>query len=212
MYSRKSISVWFGVLAVTLAARAFADPPVVAIAGGEGSPGLRDATVLIIRHAEKPENGFELSPAGQQRAIAYANYFKSFTMDSRAMRPDYLFATADSGSSHRPRLTLEPLAKALGRKIDCRFKNKDFAALAREIRSTDHGKCILIAWHHGEIPELVQALGGDAATLLPGGKWPPQDFNWLLELSYDHEGRLIPSATKRINENLMPGDAKKTAN
>jgi hypothetical protein len=33
----------------------------------------------------------------------------------------------------------------------------------------------------------------------------------VLELHYDDNGRLIPAETKRINENLMPGDAATTA-
>ncbi len=208
MNMKKTIPARFALLAVALATAVFAGSPVVATPAVEASPGLRDAVVLIIRHAEKPESGVELSAAGRQRAAAYVNYFQSFKVDSRVMKPDYLFATADSESSHRPRLTLDPLAKALALKIDCRFKNKDFADLAREVRAREHGKCILIAWHHGEIPELIEALGGDVATLLPEGKWPTQIFDWVLELRYDHDGRLIPSATKQVNENLMPGDAK----
>jgi hypothetical protein len=171
------------------------------------SPGLRNAVVLIIRHAEKPESGSGLSPAGEQRAEAYVNYFKTFTLDSRPMRPDYLFATADSEGSHRPRLTIEPLSHALGLKIDDRFKNKNFEELARELQLRRHGKCVLIAWHHGEIPELLQTLGADPAALLPTGKWPPEIFSWVIELHFDGEGRLIQSSSKRINENLMPGDS-----
>lgn len=169
---------------------------------------LSDVTILIIRHAEKPDSGFELSPTGTNRAEAYAKYFKGFTLDSRPSTPDYLFATADSAGSHRPRLTLEPLSKALGLRIDNRFKNKDFNSLVQDIRSKYHGKCILIAWHHGEIPALATALGADAAKLLPSGAWPTQTFNWVLELRYDHAGHLMPAETKRINENLMPGDEK----
>ncbi len=153
-----------------LAVKTFADTPAVSKVDGPAAPGLRDAVVLIIRHAEKPEDGFELSPAGQQRAAAYVNYFKNFTVDGQPLKPNYLFATADSEKSHRPRLTLEPLSQAMALKIDNRFKNKDFAELAKEVRSTNHGKCVLIAWHHGEIPELVQALGADPATLLAGRK------------------------------------------
>src|SRR5437870_2950563 len=79
--------------------------------------GLCDATILIIRHAEKPDSGPGLTPAGHERAEAYVQYFKTFTLDSKPLKLDALFAAADSEKSHRPRLTLEPLSKALGLKI-----------------------------------------------------------------------------------------------
>jgi broad specificity phosphatase PhoE len=184
-----------------------AEPPAISAANGNPSPALRDAVILIIRHAEKPESGFELSAAGRMRAEAYVDYFSNLTLDSLPLKPDYLCATADSAGSHRPRLTLEPLSKALGLKIDARYKDKDFQKLADEILSKPHGKRILIAWHHGEIANLARALGAEPDNLLPDGKWPNDVFCWLLELRYDHNGRLIPGATKRINERLMPGDA-----
>ena len=38
---------------------------------------LADSTVLLIRHAEKPDSGKGLSPMGQARADGYAAYFPS---------------------------------------------------------------------------------------------------------------------------------------
>jgi hypothetical protein len=32
-------------------------------------------------------------------------------------------------------------------------------------------------------------------------------YNWVILLSFDQEGHLIPSSSKRINEHLMPGDS-----
>jgi hypothetical protein len=196
------------VLIALLATWSFAQAQPATDAGKRVAPGLRDAVILIIRHAEKPDGGTELSEAGRQRAQAYVNYFQNFTIDGKPAKPDYLFAAADSAGSQRPRLTIEPLSKALGLKIDNRFKNKDFKNLAEDIRSKPHGRCILIAWHHGEIGELIEALSADATKLLPDGAWPDDTFDWVLELHYDHEGRLIPNETKRMYEKLMPGDSK----
>ena len=209
MYPMKIIAPAFGLLLLAFATTTLAEqlPPTLT-RDGAASPGLRDAVVVIIRHAEKPESGFELSVPGQQRADAYVNYFKTLNINSHLFKPDCLYATADSKGSHRPRLTLEPLGKALGLKIDAQYKNKDFVNLASEIRSHPPGKSILIAWHHGEIPALAQALGADPAKLLPDGKWPSEVFGWMLELSYDHAGRLMPEKTKRINENLMSADSR----
>jgi hypothetical protein len=170
-----------------------------------GSP-LRDAVILIIRHAEKPETGPDLAPAGAQRADAYVNYFKNFQLDSQPLKLDCLFAAADSKNSHRPRLTLTPLSRALKLPLDTRFKDKDFQSLANDIQSTSHGKHILICWHHAAIPDLVRALSADPARLIPDGKWPAGVFGWLIELRYDHDGRLKAGECRRINEQLMPDD------
>ena len=173
----------------------------------QDSPALKNTVILVIRHAEKPDSGFSLSPLGEQRAQLYVNYFKNLTVDSTPLKPDYIFATADSKGSHRPRLTVEPTAKALGLAIDNRFSDKDFQKLADEIRSKPHGQVMLIAWHHGEIPELVHALGADADKLIPDAKWPNEVFGWLIELRYDANGHLVES--RCINEKLMPDDDNK---
>ncbi|HZQ48472.1 MAG TPA: flagellar basal body-associated protein FliL [Verrucomicrobiae bacterium] len=204
---KRVVSIWCVLSALVLSTPAFVQAQGGKSALGGSSP-LKDAVILIIRHAEKPESGQGLSLAGGQRAEAYVNYFKNFQVDAKPLKLDCLFATADSKRSQRPRLTVEPLGKALGLKIDSRFKNKEFQELVDEIESKDHGKGVLICWHHGEIAELVRALGADPAKLLPGSTWPDDEFGWVLQLHYDHEGHLMPGETRRINENLMPGDAK----
>jgi len=172
----------------------------------QGASGLKDAVVLIIRHAEKPESGAELSPAGVQRAEAYVKYFNDFQVDAKPLKLDSLFAAADSKSSVRPRLTLEPLSRALRVPIRAPFKAKTPELLADELKSTPHGKGLLICWHHGEIPDLLRGLGADSATLLPDGHWPAKEFSWVIELRYDGEGRLLPDKCRRISEHLMPDD------
>jgi hypothetical protein len=171
----------------------------------KGGDGLKDAVVLIIRHAEKPETGFELAPAGVERANKYPGYFKNFTVDETPLKLDALFATEDSKGSHRPRLTIEPLAHSLGMTIDTQFKADECEQIAAELRTKRHGSAILICWHHGEIPKLVQALGADPAQVIPGSTWPGEVFGWVIQLRYDKEGNLKDAT--RINENLMPDDA-----
>lgn len=166
-----------------------------------------NAVSLVIRHAEKPDAGHELSATGEARAQAYVNYFKDYHVEGQPLKIDYLFATKDSGSSHRPRLTLEPLAKALGLKIDSRFNDNQFLQLAREIQNHLPGTNILICWHHGQIPQLLRALGTNPKQLLPNGKWPEEEFGWLIQLRYDGNGHLVES--KRINENLTPDGPSK---
>jgi len=173
------------------------------------APGLRNAVILIVRHAEKPEIGMELTPAGTARADAYANYFRTLAIDGKPAKLDCLIAAADSKNSHRPRLTLTPLSQALGHPLEMNFKDKEAEQLAQDLKVHSHGQQILICWHHGQIPALIGALGGDPAKLLPGGKWPDDVFCWMIELRYGPDGQLLSDGAKCVNENLMPGDADK---
>ena len=174
----------------------------------DSQDGPKDAVVLIIRHAEKPEAGPGLSPSGQQRAEAYEHYFQEFTVDSKRLRPDAVFAAKDSKESQRPRLTVEPFAKAAKLRIDTHFSSNHSAELAAALCATQQGKRILISWRHGDIPDLLRALSAKPESLLPRGKWPDPVFDWVILLSYDQDGRLIPASTRRINEHLMPGDVQ----
>jgi hypothetical protein len=194
---------WFfcGLLALALATASFAQTST-----NEYCSALSNAVILVIRHAEKPETGSGLSAEGEARAQVYVQYFKDFKINGQPATPDSLFAAADSKESHRSRLTLEPTGKALGLVIDSRFKNKKSQELVNEIKARPHGKVLLIAWHHGEIPELLQALGATPKAVLPKGKWPDAVFDWLIQLRFDTDGRLLE--TKRIKEDLLPSSAR----
>ena len=172
----------------------------------QAEPPLANAVVLIVRHGEKPADGPELAPAGQERARQYVGYFEHFTVDGKPVHIDYLIATADSKHSFRERLTLTPLSQATHIPIDTRFKNKDVDDLASALSTEKTGKVILICWHHEKIADMLTALGVDPSTVIPGGKWPGSVFNWVIELRYDANGHLIPQDTKRVVEHLMPGD------
>ncbi|MCX6929059.1 MAG: flagellar basal body-associated protein FliL [Verrucomicrobia bacterium] len=178
-----------GILAVGIATAILAGTPQ---AGESGA--LNNAVILIIRHGEKPATGDQLTPAGEPRAQTYANFFKNFTLDGQPLKLNYLFASADSKASQRARLTIEPTSKLLGLAIDCQFADAKFQELADEIRAKPHGQNILICWHHGEIPQLVRALGADPGRLFPKGKWPDEVFNWLVELRYDSNGHLTKAS------------------
>jgi len=170
--------------------------------------GPKGSVVLIIRHAENGGPGRDLAPRGHARAEAYKNYFLNFTVDSKRLEPAVIFAAKDSKQSHRPRLTVEPFAKAAKLKIDTRFGNNQSAELAADLRATEQGKRILICWRHPYVPDLLRALGAKPEALLPRGKWPGSVYDWVILLSYDQDGRLIPSSTRRINEHLLPGDSQ----
>jgi hypothetical protein len=181
--------------------------PVMVKAQAGNSSGLKNAVILIIRHAEKADKGEKLSKAGEKRAKAYVGYFSNFTVDSDPLKLDYLFSTADSKESCRTRLTLEPLSKAIGLPIDSRLKYTDTQGLVGAIQAKPPGKQFLVCWHHGEIPQLVSGLGADSKTLFRDGKWPDNVYDWVIQLRYDANGQLIDA--KRITEDIKPGDKRK---
>jgi hypothetical protein len=178
------------------------------IFAADAQDGPKDAVVLIIRHAENGGKDQALAPRGEQRAEAYKNYFLNFTVDSTRREPTVIFAAKNSKKSHRPRLTMEPFAKAANLKIDTRFGNDQSADLAADLRANQQGKVILICWRHPYMPALLSALGANSETFLPNGKWPGAVFDWIILLSFDQNGHLIPSSSRRTNEHLLPSDSQ----
>lgn len=179
-------------------------------------PPLANTTIVLIRHAEKPESGTGLSPAGEARASAYVDFFTNFRpigMDvSDSFQINALFAAAHSAGSERPSLTLAPLAGALGLEIDTQFKDKQFGLLARFLRDSPNfaNSGLVICWHHEKLLSLAEALGVDATALPRAAAWParwPDDvFGWLLQVSYGGDGRVDESRTRCINQHLTRDD------
>jgi hypothetical protein len=93
----------------------FCSQPVAA----QPSPNnLANNAVLIIRHSEKPQTGNGLTARGEERARLYAKYFQPFQDQEPPIEVDSLYVGADSKNSIRPRLTLEPLSKAINLPIN----------------------------------------------------------------------------------------------
>lgn len=174
----------------------------------DGDSALKNEVILIVRHAEKPESGDGLTEAGEKRAKAYIGYFKNYKVYGQPLKLEHIFAAMDSKKSHRPRLTVEPLAESLKMKLDTRFTDKEPDVIAKELKTHTFGHEILISWRHGEIPALIEALGGDAKKLVPETKWPDAVYDRVIELHFDSTGKFDPATSKMVKEHLMPGDAE----
>jgi broad specificity phosphatase PhoE len=157
--------------------------------------------VLIIRHAEKPEDdSIHLSPEGQKRAEALPQLFmKSADRPDPLPRPDFIFATKVSKHSNRPVETVTPLAKALNLDIDARFEDDDYAQLATELLTKQRyaGKTVLVCWHHEKIPNLARKLKAEDVL-----DWRDEVFDRVWVITYkDGMGEL-----KKYHQRLMPTD------
>lgn len=175
---------------------------------GQTPAPLANATLYIVRHAEKPADGTGLTPAGEARAKAYVRYFRKDPVDGSTLHFSHLFAAKDSKKSFRPRLTLEPLAKAVGQKLDLRFTDKEPEPFVQELRAKPYGDRILVGWRHGGIPALLTALGVDPKKFVPEGKWPDEVYDRVIELRFDGKGQCDVAKSRMVLEHLMPGDAK----
>ena len=182
--------------------------PVAALsydAGGPtivAAPGLADATILIVRHAEKPSEGSGLDAQGVARSQAYVGYFRHFRIDGSPIHIDTLVATTDSAGSARPRLTLMPLSQAMHIPIQQPFPDAAVGDLANWLKAGPKGRTVLVAWHHGEIPDLVAKLGADPATLFAFRRWSPSVFDDVVVLRFDGSGRLLPHETRLVREDI----------
>ena len=161
---------------------------------------LSNNTVLIIRHAEKPASGKDLTLQGEARAQAYTHYFEPFHEEPFEFRVDALYAGADSDNSIRPRRTLEPLSQSTGLKLNISISTKEPGQLVTLLHNEPHGAHPLIAWRHGQIPALLSAFGASATTLLPDGKWRDEVYDWVIVLGFDSTGHL--RSAQRLKEHL----------
>ncbi|WP_439632202.1 histidine phosphatase family protein [Gemmata sp.] len=169
-------------------------------------PRTHPRQVLIIRHAEKPPdraNSTDLSAEGTARAEAlHALFERSDARPEPFAAPDFIFAARNSGKSHRPVLTVAPLAAKLNLPIDAGFTNDAPADLARELFGNPRyaGKTVLISWRHGATPELAQLLGARSAPL----RWKDNVFDRVWEITYAADGTATFADRP---QRLMPGDS-----
>jgi hypothetical protein len=104
-----------------------------ASAAGDKQANKKPHHLLLIRHAEKPDDSQDrdLTSRGRARAAALPSLFlipPTFpTKPAPFPTPDFLFATKKSSKSNRPVETVQPLAKALGdMHIHKKHKDEDF--------------------------------------------------------------------------------------
>lgn len=122
-------------------------------ADGAPDPNLK---IVIIRHAEKPDDGDNLSCKGMNRALQLPAVLKQ-----KVGIPDHTYVpTLDCGkSTNHARMfqTIAPFAVKHNLKINSSFGEKDFDKVAPDVLKR-HGT-VLMVWEHSAIPALAESLG-----------------------------------------------------
>jgi hypothetical protein len=159
------------------------------------------ATILLVRHAEKLTDGrLDLSPVGFERAKMIPMLFGG-SAPHNLPRPDFLFATQQSKHSNRPVETITPLSEALKLPISHEIADDDYAVLAKELLSGKYaGKVVLVAWHHGMLPQFAEALGATP----PYKPWPDAQFDRVWRIDY-RDGKAVLTD---LPQGLLAGDSK----
>lgn len=167
--------------------------------------------IFIVRHAEKPgechtdgpNDGPNLSIRGHQRAACLA-LLKPFPDNTH-----HVIATKKTKGSVRPIETITPYANTIKIDINTKWADDDYQKLADRLltKKKYKGKIIVIAWHHGKIPFLIKALGGDV-TVAPiiKGKWDEKVFDRIIHLEYLDDGSVT---TESKPQQLLYGDSAK---
>lgn len=161
--------------------------PALSEANSSGS------TVYLIRHGEKPSDGSNgLSAQGVQRSQCLVNVFGS----SSSYNIGYIMAeTPESdGSRARPLDTVTPLANSLGLTVDTSCGRDDSDCVANVVDNYGGSGNILICWEHGQLTDIVEALGDQNAP-----EYPDASFNIIWTDPFDYS-----AITAQTNE-CCPG-------
>lgn len=131
--------------------------------------------VVIIRHAEKPESGDNLSCQGLNRSLQLPEVLKN-----KFGTPDFIFVpavnTGKNTSTARMYQTIVPFAVKYNLTIDSKYNVDDTKDLAREILNKSGS--VLVVWEHSHIDNIAKALGVQNVS-----KWPGNDFDsiWIID-------------------------------
>jgi hypothetical protein len=180
-------------------------------------------TILIIRHAEKPDEAWpgpgltdqgendteSLVIRGWQRAGAWAVLFGTAMGGADYPMPRAIYAARpgpddklDQGPSRRPFQTVVVAAKRLGLKLDTTFARGDEKGLAAELLTLSG--VVLVSWEHKAIiedilPQIPVARG------TPPGHWPDQRFDVVLR--FDRPDGKTKFAFRPLYPKLLYGDS-----
>jgi hypothetical protein len=180
-------------------------------------------TLMIIRHAEKPDESFpgsgftekgvedkkSLVIRGWQRTGAWAALFGSRLGGTEYPTPDFIYAATPSGeenkgASNRPAETVAPLGEKLAKRVNVntKFAQGQEDQLMREVLGLSGN--VLVCWEHhaiikGILPQIPSVQGR-----LPA-KWNGDRFDVVLR--FDGSSSSGPFAFRPLYPCLLSKDS-----
>lgn len=172
--------------AVEPAATEPAEAPIAPEADEADAAVAPPTVIIFVRHAEKQSDGTRdpaLTERGERRAECLGRLLKPF-------EADHLFSSPYA----RTRATIAPLAAASGlepKVVDA----GDLATWTSTLQGLPAGSRAVVAGHSNTIPALVGALGSSLSGLDDKGNIPDDDYDRMVQVSIDGQGRVHSSYT-----------------
>ncbi|MBI5388452.1 MAG: histidine phosphatase family protein [Verrucomicrobia bacterium] len=166
------------------------------------SAAAQPARLIVIRHAEKPEDARDarLSEEGRQRAQRLVKWLAQGKALGTNGPPAALFAARPTpkGRSLRCVETLEPTARHLGIAIRAPYEAEDYQRLAWLVLRDGslQGKNVVICWTHSELPELAEALGVKPKP----SKWKDGDFESAYLITFPGGKATLEKAKQKLKK------------
>jgi hypothetical protein len=141
-----------------------------------------DLKIVLIRHAEKPPEGYGLSCQGINRANALPP-----VLHAKFGLPGVLYvAESDTAQHARMRQTITPFANKYGLKLNSSYKVSDIRGITKNIRKQTG--TVLVVWEHKGLVKIAKELGVKEKL-----KWGSDDFDsiWIITFSKKGKARLV---------------------
>jgi len=153
----------------------------------------RGLKIILMRHAEKPDNGDNLNCQGLNRSLALpAVLFKKFGKPGNVYIP--AIATGSVTKHVRMLQTISPFVIKYGLSVNSAFDVNDAKGIANAL-IRENGT-VIVVWEHQALVPILSYLGGDIKKL----KWPPDDFDTIWIVTFK-KGRAVLTIDK---ESLSP--------
>ena len=142
-----------------------------------------DETIVMVRHAEKPNEGLgQLTCQGLNRALNLPSLLiDKFGNPDAIYAPNPSILKNDKGTDYyyiRPLATIEPTAIRLGMPVNVKYAFADDKEMTQELLNSKYQNAtVFVAWEH----HLAAKIAENILTKLNGSsehlKWDDEDFD-----------------------------------
>lgn len=154
------------------------------------SDGLR---VILIRHGEKPDKGYNLNCQGLNRARELPSVlYSKFGVPNLIYVPH--FPQSDTSKHGRMYQTIAPFADKYNLKINSDYKESDIKGVAKNILKQNG--TVLLVWEHKDLNDIAEELGVTDKL-----HWSADDFDTIWIITYSKKGKARLTVD---HENLHP--------